>query len=45
MTIEFYTVVDQFYILPTTKCTYKKTLFGFYSIELIWGKWGISIQW
>jgi hypothetical protein len=45
MNLEFYTVVDQFYIIPTIKFTYKRRLFGFYSVELVWMNWGLSLQW
>ncbi len=45
MKIERYTQAYEFFILPCIKFTYDKNLFGFYCIDVIWGKWGFSIQW
>ena len=40
---ERYDVAYQFYILPTFKITYDKMLYGYYTIDFIWGKWGFSL--
>ncbi len=45
MKIQFSNICYQFYLLPTIKITDSKLLFGYYSIEFIWLKWGISIDW
>ena len=45
MSIERFTVGCQIYILPTFKVTYDKFLHGAYDIQLIWWKWGISVEW
>jgi hypothetical protein len=45
MKIQFNTVAYQFYLLPTIKVTNDKFLFGYYSIEFMWLKWVISIDW
>jgi hypothetical protein len=43
--MQFSNICYQFYLLPTIKITNNKLLFGYYSIEFIWLKWGISIDW
>jgi len=40
-----YKVGHQFYIVPTIQITYDKRLNGKYSIDLLWGRWGISMAW
>ena len=41
---EMFDVWGQFYIVPTIKITYDKKLYGHYCLDVIWGKWGISIS-
>ncbi len=38
-----YNILSQFYIIPTIKITHNKYLYGYYSIDLVWGKWGLSL--
>jgi hypothetical protein len=45
MKIQSSNVAYQFYLLPTIKVTNDKFLFGYYSIEVMWLKWVISIDW
>jgi hypothetical protein len=45
MKIQFNTVTYQFYLIPTIKVTNVKLLFGYYSIEFMWLKWGVAIIW
>jgi len=45
MRIERYEQVGELFLTPTIKYTYDKMLFGFYCVDVIWGKWGFSIQW
>jgi hypothetical protein len=45
MKIQSSNVAYQFYLLPTIKITNVKLLFGYYSIEFIWLKWGVAIMW
>jgi len=45
MKIELYTILDQLYLIPTIKTTYARSLNGYYSIDLVWIKWGISLMW
>jgi hypothetical protein len=45
MRIEKYQQLHQFYITPTILYTYDHLLNGWLSIDIIWGKWGISIIW
>jgi hypothetical protein len=45
MKIQSSNVAYQFYLLPTIKVTNDKFLFGYYSIEFMWLKWVISIDW
>jgi hypothetical protein len=45
MKVQFNTVAYQFYLIPTIKVTNVKLLFGYYSIEFIWLKWGVAIIW
>jgi hypothetical protein len=45
MKIEVYEVSDQLYVIPTIKLTYTKILNGYYSIDLVWLGWGISLMW
>jgi hypothetical protein len=45
MRIERYTQAYEFFVLPCIKYTYDQALFGFYCVDMIWGKWGFSIQW
>jgi len=45
MKIELYEVCDQLYLIPTIKTTYSRTLNGFYSIDLVWLKWGLTLMW
>ena len=40
---EKYDVYGQVYILPTIKVTHDKNLYGYYTIDLVWGKWGLSL--
>jgi len=40
---EKYDVYGQFYIIPTIKVTHDKYLYGYYTIDFVWGKWGLSI--
>jgi len=40
---EKYDVGYQFYIIPTIKVTHDKMLYGYYTIDFIWGKWGWSL--
>jgi hypothetical protein len=42
--IEFYTVSCQVYAIPTMKVTHSRDLFGRYSLDFIWLKWGISLM-
>ena len=43
--IEKYRIVDQIYLIPTMKVTYSRMLNGFYTIDFIWLRWGISLMW
>ncbi len=43
--IETYTVTDQLYLIPTMKITYSRTLNGFYTVDVVWLRWGISFIW
>jgi hypothetical protein len=43
--VERYEVVDQIYLIPTIKITHSRTLNGFYTLDFIWIKWGISLMW
>ena len=45
MRIERYTQAYEFFVTPCIKYTYDQSLFGFYCVDVIWGKWGFSIQW
>ena len=45
MKIQFSNICYQFYLIPTIKITNNKLLFGYYSIEFIWLKWGVGIDW
>ena len=45
MKIQSSNVAYQFYLIPTIKVTNVKLLFGYYSIEFIWLKWGVTIIW
>jgi hypothetical protein len=45
MRIERYEQLYEFFITPTIKYTYDKSLFGWYSLDFIWGRWGFSIIW
>ncbi len=45
MKVQFNIVAYQFYLIPTIKVTNVKLLFGYYSIEFIWLKWGVAIMW
>ena len=45
MRIERYEQIYQFYIIPVIIYTYDKHLFGWYSIDIVWGKWGLSFIW
>lgn len=47
MGIEFekYEVLDQMYLIPTLKITHNRGLNGYYAIDLVWIKWGISLMW
>jgi hypothetical protein len=45
MKIHFNNICYQFYLLPTIKVTDDKFLFGYYSIEFMWLKWSVSIDW
>ena len=45
MKIERYPQAYEFFVIPCIKFTYDKTLYGFYCIDFIWGKWGFSIWW
>ena len=40
---EKYDVYGQIYIIPTIKVTHDKLLYGYYTIDLVWGKWGLSL--
>ena len=40
---EKYDVHGQFYIIPTIKVTHDKSLYGYYTIDLVWEKWGLSL--
>ena len=42
---EFYTITSQFYVIPTIKVTYDKTLYGYYTLDLVWLKGGLSLIW
>ena len=41
--IETYSVWGQVYIIPTIKITHDKYLYGYYTIDFVWGKWGLSL--
>jgi len=43
--IERYEQCYEFFITPTIKYTYDKQLFGWYCVDVIWGKWGLSFIW
>lgn len=45
MKIELYEVCDQLYWTPTIKTTYTRKLNGYYSIDLVWLEWGLSLMW
>jgi|LauGreDrversion4_2_1035121.scaffolds.fasta_scaffold10300_3 hypothetical protein len=45
MRVEKYQQLHQFYVIPTILYTYDHLLNGWLSIDIIWGKWGISIIW
>lgn len=40
---ETYTVAYQRYLLPTIKVTSDRMLYGYWTFDLIWWKWGASI--
>ena len=44
MKTELYSVVDQIYLIPTIKTTYSRTLNGYYSIDLVWLRWGVTLM-
>lgn len=43
--IEIYTVDSQLYVTPTIKVTHSRYLDGYYSIDIVWIKWGLSLKW
>ena len=45
MKTELYSIVDQIYLIPTIKITYSRTLNGYYSIDLVWLRWGVTLMW
>jgi hypothetical protein len=45
MKTELYSIVDQIYLIPTIKTTYSRTLNGYYSIDLVWLRWGVTLMW
>lgn len=45
MKTEIYLVSDQIYLIPALKITYSKSLNGYYTIDLLWLKWGLSLMW
>ena len=45
MEIELYLVGNQIYLIPAVKITYSKSLNGYYTIDLLWFKWGLSLMW
>lgn len=44
MKVEFYTVACQLYTVPTIKVTHTRKLDGYFSIELVFLKWGLSLM-
>jgi len=45
MKIQRYEQCYEFFITPAIKCTYNKMLYGYYAVEVIWGRWGFSLSW
>ena len=45
MKIERYEQLYEFFITPTIKYTYDKSLFGHYCVDVIWLRWGFSVSW
>ncbi len=45
MRIERYEQAYECFVTPCIKYVYDKNLFGFYCIDLVWGRKGYSIQW
>jgi hypothetical protein len=45
MKVKIYEVCDQLYWIPTIKITYTRKLNGYYSIDLVWLEWGLSLMW
>lgn len=45
MKIQFNNICYQSYLLPTIKVTNDKLLYGYYSVEFVWLKWGIEFIW
>jgi hypothetical protein len=42
--LERFTQWGQIYPLPTIRITHDKGLYGWYTIEVIWIKWGLSLN-
>jgi hypothetical protein len=45
MRIERYEQSYEFVVLPSIKFVYDKILFGYYCVDIIWGRWGFSLHW
>lgn len=45
MKTEIYSISDQMYLIPSIKITYSRFLNGYYTIDLLWVKWGFSLMW
>jgi hypothetical protein len=45
MKIERYEQIGELFLTPTIKYTYDKMLFGFYCVDIIWGRKGFSVSW
>lgn len=44
MKLEFFNVAYQVYLIPTIKITHDQDLNGWYEVQLIWLKWGLSLM-
>jgi hypothetical protein len=40
-----YEQLYEFFITPTIKYTYDKSLFGHYCVDVIWLRWGFTVSW